>query len=70
MAYPENVGIKAIEIYVPNQVCTLLGLPPLVYPCYSFVPGTDGVLLLRPWIKRFLRNTKVSRPANIPLAWA
>lgn len=22
MAYPENVGIKAMEIYVPNQVST------------------------------------------------
>lgn len=59
MAYPENVGIKAMEIYVPNQVSkypwTSQSLSHLAYDVSLKCMLTE---LHSAWIRLFLNSIK------------
>jgi hypothetical protein len=65
MAYPENVGIKALEIYVPAQVKP-----------FSSHPNPSQRMSVRvsdeksAWTNSSSRNTKAFQPASTPLDWA
>lgn len=67
MAYPENVGIKAMEIYIPNQVRA----------SHNTLESTSiGLFHVRrlieihsAWTKRFLNSIRAFPPANTLSAW-
>ncbi len=65
MAYPNNVGIKAMEIYVPGQVRAW----PTAHPSSIRDRAQQLIQISRHWTKRSLNNTRAFRLANTPLAW-
>ena len=62
MSYPENVGIKAMEIYFPAQVN--LHIQNTCEIELSFLTGKSA------WINPYLRSTRVSQLASTLLDWA
>lgn len=65
MAYPNNVGIKAMEIYVPGQVCdSTAAIRNVILALVQQL-----IHILRPWISRSSNNIRAFQQENTPSAW-